>query len=260
MSSPKNGLDSHIETEELSKKSNCSYYRICENIPAGIAVVDCEGNCYKVNSRLCKILGYTEPELLGTGFKELINFKELEINSWIQERKFRGALKFLNEQGHCLKKDGNEIWINISLSLVIDSENKLNFAVLLINDITEQKKADISFRPPEISFDLIYGNISDGVVINEQVGKFLEANPAICKKIGYTREEFLQKTVTEFIAPESSKIFAEKVRELYRNGQATVQITAICKSGDFLPVELNMWLIEYKGKQAIFSIVSDIKG
>jgi PAS domain S-box-containing protein len=104
MSSPKNGLDSHIETEELSKKSNCSYCRICENIPAGIAVVDCEGSCYKVNSRLCKILGYTEPELLGTGFKELIKFKELEIDSWIQERNYQGTLKFLNEQGTASKK------------------------------------------------------------------------------------------------------------------------------------------------------------
>lgn len=259
MGSLKNDSSCHIKVKEISKKSNNSYYRICEIIPVGIAVVDCEGNCYKVNSRLCKILDYTESELLGTGFKELINFKELGIYSWIQEINAQGTLKFLNKQRHCFKEDGNEIWISISPSFVIDSENKPNFVVLQISDITRQKKADISFMPSEISFDLIYGNLSDGVVINEQVGKFLEANPAICKKVGYTRDELLQKTVTEFVALESSKIFAERVRDLYRNGQATVQIAVICKSGDHLPVELNMWLIEYKGKQAVFSIVNDIK-
>ncbi|WP_269851991.1 PAS domain S-box protein [Methanosarcina horonobensis] len=76
--------------------------------------------------------------------------------------------------------------------------------------------------------------------------------------MGYSRDELLNKTATEFIILKSSKVFAEKVRELYRNGQAAVQVMAICKSGAILPVELSMWLIEYKGKQAIFSIVADL--
>lgn len=129
----------------------------------------------------------------------------------------------------------------------------------MIDDITRQKKANISFRAPEKSFDLLYGNTCYGITINEQVGRFLEANSAICKKFGYKKEELLQKTVTDFVAPESSKIFANQVKDLYRNGQATVQITAICKNGSLLPVELNMWLVEYRGKQAVFSIICDAK-
>lgn len=68
----------------------------------------------------------------------------------------------------------------------------------------------------------------------------------------------LQKTATEFITQKRSKIFAEQIRELYRNEKETVQITAVRKDGIFFPVDLNMELIEYKGKQAIFSIVSNI--
>lgn len=259
MGSLKNGLDCCIKIKESSKESNNSYCRICENIPVGIAVVDCEGNCYKVNSRLCKILGYTEPELLGTGFKELIGSKELGFDSWIQDKNSHGTLKSQNKEKYCFKKDGSEVWISISPHLVTDYENMPNFVVFHLEDITGQKKADISFRAPERSFDSIYDNLSEGVTINEQVGKFLEVNQTICKKLGYSREELLQKTVTEFIALESSKIFAEQVRKLYLSGKATVQVTAICKSGALFSVELNMWLVEYKGKQAVFSIVSDIK-
>lgn len=253
MGSLKNGLDCYMELKKISKEDDNPYYRVCEKIPIGIAVVDCKGNCYKVNSRLCKILGYSESELLGTGFNEL------GIDSWIPDKNSPGTLKLQNKEKHYFKKDGNEVWLSISPYLVIDSENRPNFVVLQIEDITRQKKAGISFRALERSFDSIYSNLSEGVTVNEQVGKFLEVNPAICEKLGYKREELLQKTATEFITIESSKIFAEQVRELYRSSHATVQITVVCKNGSHLPVELSMWLVEYKGRQAVFSIVSDIK-
>jgi PAS domain S-box-containing protein len=254
----KNGSDCYNEMEELSERSNCFYHRVCKNMPVGIAVTDYEGTCLKVNSKLCEISGYSEPELLGTGFKKLMCLAGLEIDPWLPDKNFQGNLRIQNEEKYCFKKNGSKIWISISTSFVIDPENRPIFVVFQIDDITRQKKADISFRASERSFYSIFENSSDGVVINEQVGKFLEANQIIYDKLGYTREELLQKTATEFVTQESSKIFIGKVRELYRNGQATVQITAICKGDALLPVELNMWLVEYKGKHAIFSIVSDM--
>ncbi|WP_410509878.1 PAS domain S-box protein [Methanosarcina hadiensis] len=157
-----------------------------------------------------------------------------------------------------MKKDGNEVWISISPYIIINPENRPDF-VIQINDITKHKKADVSFKFTELSFDSIYKNVCDGVAINEQVGKFLEANPSMCKKLGYRREELLQKTATEFVSYVSSKIFAEQVKKLYLRGYATVQVTAVCRDNILLPVELNMWLIDYKGKNAIFSIIKDIK-
>jgi hypothetical protein len=54
------------------------------------------------------------------------------------------------------------------------------------------------------------------------------------------REELLQKTATEFITQKTSKIFAEQIRELYRNEKETVQIMAVRKDGILFPVDLNM--------------------
>ncbi|WP_155399450.1 hypothetical protein [Methanosarcina mazei] len=42
----------------------------------------------------------------------------------------------LNEQGHCFKKDGNDVWIRISPFIIIDAENRPNYVVLQINDTT----------------------------------------------------------------------------------------------------------------------------
>ncbi|MPM38832.1 hypothetical protein SDC9_85462 [bioreactor metagenome] len=259
MGSLKNDLSCYLELKETSKDCDNSFYRVCEKIPIGVAAVDCKGNCLKVNSKLCNILGYPESELLGTGFSEFINFKELRIDLWVTDKNSQGSLKLQTREKHYLRKDGTDVWIGISPFLVIDPENRPTFVFFQIEDITGQKKADASFKTSETCFDLIYGNISEGITINEQVGKFIEVNPAICKKLGYRKDELLLKTASELITLESSKIFAEKVKELYKIGRARVQVKGVCKDGTLLPVELSMWLIEYKGKQAVFSIVSDIK-
>lgn len=68
MSFLKNGSDYYVRGEGPSEEKNNSYIRFFENIPVGIAVVDCEGNCNHVNSRLCRMLDRSEQELLGTGF------------------------------------------------------------------------------------------------------------------------------------------------------------------------------------------------
>ena len=44
----------------------------------GMAIVDTEGICLKVNSRLCEMLDYSESELLGNGFKKFVYPKEPE--------------------------------------------------------------------------------------------------------------------------------------------------------------------------------------
>lgn len=97
------------------------------------------------------------------------------------------------------------------------------------------------------------------MAISEQAGKFLKANPSICKKLGYRKEKLLQKIATEFVLHGSSKIFAEQAKKLHREEHATVQVNAACRDNIHSPVELNMWLIEYKVKMPYFSIIKDVK-
>ncbi|WP_440948824.1 PAS domain S-box protein [Methanosarcina sp. T3] len=125
--------------------------------------------------------------------------------------------------------------------------------------ILSQPPEENSFAASGRDFDSVFENTGDGITISEQVGKFLEVNRIVCEKVGYSKEELLEKTASEFVTSEASKLFAWQIRELYRNGQAAAQTTVACKAGTLLPVELSMRLIEYRGKHAVFSIIREIK-
>ncbi|KKG05813.1 hypothetical protein DU40_10955 [Methanosarcina mazei] len=78
MSSPKKGSDLNKEVKRISEDKNSSFHSVFENMQIGMAIVDTEGICLKVNSRLCEMLDYSESELLGNGFKKFVYPKEPE--------------------------------------------------------------------------------------------------------------------------------------------------------------------------------------
>ncbi|WP_255350235.1 PAS domain S-box protein [Methanosarcina sp. 1.H.A.2.2] len=110
----------------------------------------------------------------------------------------------------------------------------------------------------EQKFKVIFENANDGITINEPGGRFLEVNHITCEKLGYSREELLQKKSKDMISSESSKLFIEHMKELYQYGHTVTGSEVACKNGTCSPVELSMSFIEYRGKPAILSIVRDI--
>ncbi|MPM82200.1 putative diguanylate cyclase DgcE [bioreactor metagenome] len=258
MSSLKAGSDHHLEIDTISEDKNSSLYSVFENIHTGIAIVDIEGKCLKVNSRLCEMLDYSEPELLETGFKKLIFPEEPEISPTFLDIISREHSGIYGKEICCLQKKRKTIWVNISTSTAIDHEKRPLYFVFQIEDMTRQKEVEFSLGNSEKKFELIFENAGDGMAINEPGGKFLKVNRITCEKLGYSREELLQKTATELVSSESADLFVEQARDLYRKGHAVVQIMAACKDGSTVPVELGMKLIEYEGKPALLSIVRDI--
>jgi len=67
--------------ERFPEDENRLIYSVFEQIQIGIAIVDAEGMCLKVNLHLCEILDHSESELLGPGFKRIIFIKGSVLNS-----------------------------------------------------------------------------------------------------------------------------------------------------------------------------------
>lgn len=258
MDSIKTSSDNYMKIDEISGARDNSLNCFFDHIQVGMAIVDIEDICFRVNSKLCELLGYSEPELLGPGFKKIVFPEEYEHNLMFSNKTYSDNSRLQSGEKHCLRKDGVPIWVMISKSLAVDNENKPLYFVFQIEDITRRKKAEMALGDSEKKFELIFENAIDGISINKPGGKFLEVNQITCEKLGYSREEMLQKTATELVSSESSKSFAENARELYQCGHTVTQVEAVCKDGTCIPVEISMNLFEYRGRPAILSIVRDI--
>jgi len=245
--------------ERFPGDENHLIYSVFEQIQIGIAIVDSDGICLKVNPRLCEILDCSESRLLGPGFKRIISTKEPALNERIFSSISRGNSKIHYEEKLCCRNDGDKIWIGISISLSMDCKNNSHYFIFYIEDITCQKEIELALESVDHKFKGIFENANDGITINEPDGKFLKANNITCERLGYSEKELFRKKARDMISSDASKLFIEQLRELYRCGHIVAESEIVCKNGSCLPVELSMSFIEYRGKPAILSIIRDIQ-
>lgn len=124
------------------KESEERYRNLIETVPFSIALIDQQGKIVYCNPAIEKLLGYNQNELIGHEFKNLpaINPNYIPITLKRFQRGLKGEILPPLEI-ELYKKDGSLIWIRYQTSLVKLGDEALLQAV--INDITEQKKADL---------------------------------------------------------------------------------------------------------------------
>ncbi len=89
-------------------------------------------------------------------------------------------------------------------------------------------------------------------------GYFSDVNNVACNRLGYTREELLQKTPFDISSDKDLKHNSQLELELNKNGNATFQTTYIKKDGTKFPVEISALHLTIDGKDLYMAIARDI--
>jgi diguanylate cyclase (GGDEF)-like protein/PAS domain S-box-containing protein len=108
----------------------------------GMALVAPDGKWLQVNSALCKILGYSENELLATNFQILTHADDLESVSRHIAQLFIDQVSINPIEKRYIHKLGHTVWASLSASLVRDSKTNSSRFIFQIQDITDRKRAE----------------------------------------------------------------------------------------------------------------------
>jgi PAS domain S-box-containing protein len=113
-----------------------------EHAAIGMALVRPDGRFLKVNRSLCQIVGYTEAELLATDFQTITHPEDLEADLSLAGQAFRGEIDHYHMEKRYFHKQGNVIWILLSVSVVFGDKREPFYAIAQIQDITARKAAE----------------------------------------------------------------------------------------------------------------------
>ncbi len=138
-------LSHHIaEQERVSRalKEREEQFRSAFDHAAGMALVSLEGRWEKVNQSLCEILGYTEDEMLATNFQAQTHPEDLgtDLNQLYQLTENNVGTS--QTEKRFFHKDGQEVWVLQSVSLVRDDDEKPLHYIFQILDVTERKESE----------------------------------------------------------------------------------------------------------------------
>jgi len=194
---------------------NINLYRsIFENNALGIAIHDIDLNIVEVNTAFCRLLGYTEGELLNMSITDLTPQQDISrIHKNIANFELNKH-KTIKINRPYIKKDGSMLYVNTDVNTVRDSLGNIEFFILSIRDNNKYKITHQSLLQTEKRYQILFENSLIGISIWDDLGYLIEANPAFCHLLAYTEKELLEKRVEEVIAPIDRKSSYVYIKQL----------------------------------------------
>jgi diguanylate cyclase (GGDEF)-like protein/PAS domain S-box-containing protein len=117
-----------------------------------MALVAPDGRFLKVNRALCRICGYDETELLAIDFQQITDPDHLQSDLALLQAVLRGERTDYRIEKRYIRKDGRQVWVELSVSLVRDDDGAPLYFVSQIQDIDDKKAllAELERRQTEV--------------------------------------------------------------------------------------------------------------
>jgi PAS domain S-box-containing protein len=135
-----------ISEEQLAQARASSFVMVTHS--------DLKGRWLQVPPSLCRLLGYTEAELIGHSIAEVTHPADIEENLRQRARLLRREIRSFDLEKRYIKKDGNIVWVYLNVSAVTDANGTPQYCLSYINDITERKRTENALRESDLRLRL----------------------------------------------------------------------------------------------------------
>jgi len=132
------------ETVSALAASEARYQATFDQAAVGISQVALDGRILTANPRLCQILGYTREEFLGLTGKDMSSPEDSARTWGMIQRLCAGECSTFTEEKLNFRKDGSQVWISLSVSLVRDAQGRPDYIISVVEDIQARKDAELA--------------------------------------------------------------------------------------------------------------------
>ena len=262
------------KAEESLKESENRYRKLLENCFDAV-VIHSEGKLIWANSAAMELLGvknseefintplidFVHPDYRRTVIERIDNMVENKAVPPIEE-------KFLSVNGEA---------IDVEVLATGFTYNGKNAVQVVFRDIRERKETEKTLKDfailqakimralkeSEEKLRLIFNNANDMISLCEidekgMPGNYIEINEVGAKRLGYSREELLNMSPVDIVAPDKRVEIPFNAVPLTKNGYNNFEIVHVTKDGKRIPVEVNGHMIKYKGRKVYLTVCRDI--
>ncbi|MFC1743308.1 PAS domain S-box protein [Candidatus Riflebacteria bacterium] len=139
----KNRLETLVNERTLAlKNSEEKFRRVFEDSGVGMVLSDHKGRYVQVNRAMTEILGYSKEELLSMSSTDITHPGYPTQDSDIYRKLWAGESDGFSIEKRYLHKDGHEIWGDVHVSPIRDSNGNTVSTLGQLQDITERKRAE----------------------------------------------------------------------------------------------------------------------
>jgi len=204
---------------ESLRQSEERYRTVLEEMEEAYYELDIAGNLAFFNDALIRKAGRPREELMGIAYKDYIPAKDVErvFKAFNQVYKTGKPLKGIPLR--VIRNDGTLI---SSEDTVLPLRNKAGEIIGfrgVSHDVTERLQMMEALRQSEERYRTMLDEMEEAYYEVDLVGNFTFFSDALCRQLGYSREEIMGMSYRSYIPPESVKKVFESYNRVYRTGE-----------------------------------------
>ncbi|MFP4515417.1 MAG: PAS domain S-box protein [bacterium] len=143
-------------SERALRESERKFRFVFEGASIGIALIDLQGEIARCNIAFSNMLDFDRKEILGMNFSRFTHPDDLIPERELHERLLSGRLDQYQIEKRLFRRDGQMIWGRSNVSLIHDFQGNPEFALVMIEDVTNRK-----FAEEKIQYMALYDAITD---------------------------------------------------------------------------------------------------
>lgn len=248
-------------------KSEARFAGAFQYAAIGMALVSLEGHWQKVNASVCDIVGYSESELLTLTFQDITHPDDLEVDLSYVKQLLDGEIDHYHLEKRYIHKQGHEVWILLSVSLVRGDNRQPLYFITQIQDISQRKQAEAALqqfnldleelvakrtnqlenaynqlKASEAQYQDLYEHASDMYVsMDVHTARVQQCNQTLCNVLGYNKDEILDRSVFDLYHPDCHPKVEQALRTFRDTGEVKdAQLVLHRQDGSKLDVSLNV--------------------
>ncbi|TAL29735.1 MAG: PAS domain S-box protein [Spirochaetes bacterium] len=188
------------------RESEEHFRGIFENGPLGMAVVSPELRFMDVNPAFCDMLGFMPDEMSARSLRGITHRDHAAVDAGNIRRLASGEISVYRAETRFVRKDGDTVWGNVTLSAIRDAQGGLRHYLAMVEDITRKKGAEESLRKSVEMFNKSFRSSPASLCI-VRIGdaRIVEINRAFEATTGYARIELIGRSLLKLGLPDESE-------------------------------------------------------
>jgi PAS domain S-box-containing protein len=255
-----------MQVNDELRKSEEKYRLIAENTADLIVVTDMNLRFTYISPSIMRIHGVTVEEVMNMTLGQVMTPGSLQnlLTVFEEEMKLEatgtadpGRIRSLEVEGY--KKDGSIIWLESSVSIQRDKENKPIGILAVSRNITDRKQAGKKLMNSEEKFRML-AESSPLAIMMHQGDRWIYANRAAEEISGYTEAELCGMHFWDIVHPDYKELIKERgfSRQQGKVLPRAYEFKIIAKNGAEKWISLSGNPIQYEDKPTALISVTDI--
>ncbi len=182
-------VTARCEAEQARRESEARFGRIFAESPIGMITAGPDFRFTSVNETFCRMMGYTEEELLARSFVDITHPDHVAGDVESVGRMARGEIPSYRTEKRYVRKDGRVVWGALTASAMRDAEGRLQYFLSMIEDITARRESEAALAESERRYRELASDLPTCVFEAELDGRLTYANRTGLVWFGYDESE-----------------------------------------------------------------------